>query len=435
MLELYEGYLSPDLKASSSNISASSIHDSTELSESRIIQCYNDLKLRSRSISLVYDSDQRLQESIDDLALRTKNMSLNNIADDLILESIDGQISSADKEAAMARAQEAKTRLVYQNAITDETHDDGDKKLIKIIIEPLEETISETDLRTMSNPFKCGTQFLMANSRAQSRGSSVSSLKSTDAPIKSAPNLAGRKIYPGHVYKKIRHKSVTQPKKLNDSLKTCRGRKRIKSATGKLENNPYRIKDKTVNTPKTKTRSTKSKSASQISATKARSNSKMSVDSNGRSKSQLSFYEYRSTSGASVSSVGSSKSEFYEAGKKKRLSFPTGHLNTGPLRIMRARGLCGDVDCNLCLMAKYINQRQVNCRFGEKFLLIFIFRSYSFVFRKFYLFLLLLEFVHKIWIFLRYMLLMFQFEPLHLKTNKFGFRQGPAQTRLYSHRK
>ena len=368
MLELYEEYLSPDLKASASNISASSIHDSTELSESRIIQCYNDLKLRSRSISLVYDSDQRLQESIDDLALRTKNMSLNSIADDIILESIDGQISSADKEAALARAREAKTRLVYQNAITEETHDDGDKKLIKIIIDPLEETISETDLGTMSNPFKCGTQFLMANSRAQSRGSSVSSLKSTDAPIKSAPNLAGRKIYPGHVHKKIRHKSVTQPKKLNGSLKT--GRKRTKSATGKLENSPSNVMNKRVDTPKTKTRSTKSKSASQISATKARSNSKMSVDSNGRSKSQMSFYEYRSTSGASITSVGSSKSEFHEAGKKKkRSSFPTGHLNTGPLRIIQARGLCGNYDCNLCLMAKYMNQRHVNCRFGEKFFL------------------------------------------------------------------
>ena len=74
---------------------------------------------------------------------------------------------------------------------------DGSKRLIEIHVEPLARGDQEKNRPSMShsNPVWEGTHFLVANYQAQSRVSSASSLRSTESPIKSAPNLAYRKTH------------------------------------------------------------------------------------------------------------------------------------------------------------------------------------------------------------------------------------------------
>ena len=355
--ELYEEYLSPDLRASASNVSELSDNDS------RITQCYHDLALRSRNICLDDEPDFKFLERPD-----VRNTHAN-----------------AYKDTDIAQTKVGETSLTYQNAIKQQSHYDGNKKLVEIYIEPLKETISETDTVSERNldPVKEGTQFLMAHYRAQSRGSSVSSLKSTDAPIKSAPNLIRENTFSGHVYKKISCRPITQPKKSKATQGTGRKRTSIKpkSAAGKVESSAFSIRGNEKSTvEESETSVTKSKSTSQMSVTKTRNNSQMNVDTS-RSKSQMSFYEHRSTSGFSYTSGRSRKLNSGNVKKSKR-PFSKNVSNNASLRMVQANGLCGNDDCSLCLMAKCLNQRQVNSRFGEKFSKLII-RIYSFVFRKF----------------------------------------------------
>ena len=207
----------------------------------------------------------------------------------------------------------------------------------------------------------------MANYRAQSRVSSVSTLRSTDAPIKSAPNLAQEKTYSGHIHKKINRKTISQRKKLGDiQSKGWNKDIRHKSAAGKIESRPFSLTDSRSDTVEEfETSLTESRTESQMNVTKTRNDSQMSVTTN-RSKSQMSVSEIRSESEVSFTSDKSSRLK-NGTGKKNRKQFPKNLSKDSSLRMLQAGGICGNDGCSLCLMAKCLNQGQVNTRFGGKF--------------------------------------------------------------------
>ena len=259
--------------------------------------------------SYVYGGpDSRLLESVDLPVFESQNTH--------IYDNRSSNINSRHSASQQSNRYKLYSRGRTKRSTSPNVYSKGGKKLIEIHVEPLRDRsqVTNSPSRSESNPVWEGTHFLLTNYQAQSRISSASSLRSTDSPIKSAPNLSLKKAQT-ELLNATLHKKDARLKTFKQI--DIKGKRDLKNTEEKFKDTETKNED---------------------SETKSTGSLKEFVKELSRQ-----------------SSLECSEFNLEDKKRRNKKKVPNNSL----LRIVKAAGTCDNEDCQFCQTARFYDQNQV----------------------------------------------------------------------------